>query len=164
MAQQLLMGHPMKAFRPAAWLLAMRGFLPTAGGCTVSGSSETCNCPDTGIWPLVVIEPTCPVAPEITLTGVCAGTEGTQGGEIVFGANGNGSCHVQLLFADGSTYATDVEFTSEWLACGSNPHGCGDLITPMGLLRAPDRPSLALLSVASYCSTDDAGGGDATPE
>ncbi len=144
--------------RSAAWLLAIWASLPPLGGCSAFGSSENCHCPATGIWPLVVIEPTCPALPTVTLTGVCAGTEGTEDGEIVFGANNGGTCHVQLVFADGATYATDIEFTSEWLACGSNPHGCGDLIAPAGLPEAPDRPNTALLSVASYCSLADAGG------
>jgi hypothetical protein len=136
-------------------------FMPS--GC--DSSSPMCNCPATGIWPLVAIEPPCTPPPTLTLTGVCQGTDGTEAGEIVFGANDAGSCHVQLLFANGSTFTTDVEFSGEWLACGSEPHGCGELITPTNLPMASDRlwPKAAIW-VGSYCSGDDAAPGDATPE
>jgi hypothetical protein len=40
-----------------------------------------------------------------------------------------GTCHVTWTYADGSTGSTDVVFTSIWIQCGSDPHGCGQGVT-----------------------------------
>jgi hypothetical protein len=69
--------------------------------------------------------------PTMTLSGVCSGTAPTDG-SLAFGATAAGSCHVDVSFEGGTRFSTDVEFTGQWLACGSDPHGCGERITPAG--------------------------------
>jgi hypothetical protein len=50
-----------------------------------------------------------------------------------------GTCHVDLTFANGAASATDITMTAQTLACGSNPHACGNLVaTPSAVtLTAP---------------------------
>jgi hypothetical protein len=33
------------------------------------------------------------------------------------------------MFANGTTSSTDITFASQWLPCGSEPHGCGEGVT-----------------------------------
>jgi len=134
----------------------------TAAGC-LGGVAETCFCPATGIWPLVMIALPCgtTTTPTMTLAGVCAGTGGEQSGQLVFGANAAGSCNVELTYADGSTYATDVEFTGQWLACGSNPRGCGEQISPSGL-SAGDGVTSVLVAGPQCAAPVLGNGGDAS--
>jgi hypothetical protein len=126
-----------------------------------STADVPCSCPATGLWPLVAVELPCaaPPLPTMALTGVCAGTGGVQSGQLVFGAKDGGDCHVVLTFADGATYATDVSFSGQWLACGSNPHGCGEQINPVGLPRPSFGGLEGVLVVDVGCA--DAGGADA---
>jgi hypothetical protein len=38
------------------------------------------------------------------------------------------------MFADGVTASVMIAYTSHWAACGSDPHGCGQMftsVTPM---------------------------------
>jgi hypothetical protein len=79
-------------------------------------------------------------------------------GELAFGANAAGACHVNLTFANGSTYSTDVEFSGQWLPCGPNPHGCGEKITPAG----PGFP--VILTTGNQCEDAGVVPGDATTE
>jgi len=126
------------------------------GAACLTGLTASCFCPATGIWPLVTIELPCTTTPlpTMTLSGACAGTGGEQNGQLVFGANVAGSCHVALTFADGSTYSTDVEFSGKWLACGADPHGCGEALYPEGLLSGDSVPGV--LQVESSCVQGDA--------
>jgi hypothetical protein len=55
--------------------------------------------------------------------GITCGAGPSQ--DITLIANGAGTCHVELTFANGATSSVDVDFMSEWEACGSDPHGCG---------------------------------------
>ena len=57
-----------------------------------------------------------------------------------------GTCHVTWTEADGSTGSTDVVFTSIWIQCGSDPHGCGQGVTT----------SPAAVQIGNACG--DAGG------
>jgi hypothetical protein len=99
--------------------------------------------------------------PVLALSGVCAGTEGEQSAQLTFGSTGAGTCHVALTYADGTGYTTDVEFTGQWRACGSDPHGCGEQFAPV---RLPTEPGgyLDVLAVGDACV--DGGNGDAHSE
>ncbi|HEY8086424.1 MAG TPA: hypothetical protein VIF09_01220 [Polyangiaceae bacterium] len=35
-----------------------------------------------------------------------------------------------LTFADGTTATVRIAYEEEWLACGSDPHGCGQDLVP----------------------------------
>jgi hypothetical protein len=119
---------------------AMLGFLVfVAGGCNLQGS---CSCPPPPTTAVVhlgclPIEPPtvkttgpCSACPVVLANGSipdgagCAVTNYSQ--NITLEANGAGTCHVELTFASGATSSVDLNFTSEWLACGSDPHGCGE--------------------------------------
>jgi hypothetical protein len=127
-----------RAASPLRWLpLALVASVLALHGttaCTGTGSDD-CNCPATGIEPLVQIELPCAptTLPTMNLTGVCAGTGATQNGELVFGASTGGSCTVALTYANGTTNSVTVQFSSQWLVCGSDPHGCGQQVQPVGL-------------------------------
>jgi hypothetical protein len=111
-----------------------------AGGCvTVPGQ---CSCPaasssatiDLGCvprWaPVVVATGPCTVCPFVPLDGGipegarCAVRGISQ--YIMVNANAAGACHVEWTFPGGATSSIDLVFASEWRACGSDPHGCGE--------------------------------------
>jgi hypothetical protein len=41
-------------------------------------------------------------------------------------ATGAGTCHVEVTFENGATSSVDLDFTSRWFGCGSDPQGCGE--------------------------------------
>jgi hypothetical protein len=122
------------------------------------GPSSQCECPATGVWPLVAVELPCGSQsfPVIHLTGVCAGTNGLQDGQLVFGSMQGGTCGVSIAFPDGTTFSSTVEFEAESLPCGSNPQGCGVQVHPVGLSRSPTSV-LAQLPMGPQCGDADAG-------
>jgi hypothetical protein len=62
-----------------------------------------------------------------------------------------GGCHVELTFANGSTATVDVVINLlGWIGCGSNPHGCGPVLSAT--------PSLT--SLGNHCAES---GADAEP-
>jgi hypothetical protein len=127
-------------------------------GCN---SHAQCNCPD-GTSGVAVTLPCGTTQATMVLSGVCAGTGTEQNGALSFFGTSPGSCHVALTFSNGTTFSTDVEFAGgEWLACGSDPHGCGQVVFPMNL---PGGEGSYTLSAGSPCTTDAAVDGDATSE
>jgi hypothetical protein len=64
-----------------------------------------------------------PAAPNTPISG-CAVPEHSR--YIIVIANGAGTCQVELTFGNGATSSVDLDFTSHWIACGSDPHGCGE--------------------------------------
>lgn len=50
---------------------------------------------------------------------------------IVVLSHGAGVCHVEVSIGSGPTSSIDVRFESEWIACGSDPHGCGEGFVPV---------------------------------
>jgi hypothetical protein len=111
-----------------------------AGGC--SRESTVCRCardPNGAVIHLgcLPIEPPvvkttgpCSVCPVFLANGsipegaYCAVSHYSQ--DIRFTANGAGTCHVELTFGGGATSSVDLHFMSQWAACGSDPHGCGE--------------------------------------
>jgi hypothetical protein len=45
---------------------------------------------------------------------------------VILTASGAGTCHVELTFGNGATSSLDLDFMSQWIGCGSDPHGCGE--------------------------------------
>ncbi|HEX3344687.1 MAG TPA: hypothetical protein VHS09_08955, partial [Polyangiaceae bacterium] len=39
-----------------------------------------------------------------------------------------GECQVTLTFADGTASTVSLGFAEQWEVCGSDPHGCGQLL------------------------------------
>ena len=123
---------------------AMLGFLVgVTGGCDSSGGSNgACSCPPPpneavihlGCLPVEppVVKTTgpCSVCPVVLANGAipeganCAVAQYSQ--NITLIANDAGTCHVELTFAGGATSSVDLDFSSVWRACGSDPHGCGE--------------------------------------
>lgn len=74
----------------------------------------------------------CPptVTPSLSLSGPCqqvGQVEATNGAVIpLIGGTADGTCHATLTLADGEAYSTAITFMGQWLACGNNPHGCGE--------------------------------------
>ena len=122
--------------------------------CSSDANNDDCSCPSYPQSPQVAIELPCgtPARPTVALSGVCAGSEEEQDDRLVFGSNTAGTCHVALTFANGSTYAKDVEFSQGWLPCGSDPHGCGSYVVATGL---PEEGPFQELVTGASCA--DAG-------
>lgn len=125
------------------------------GACSTAGDPIepiTCNCPATGVWPLVAIELPCnegDIIPVVSLTGVCAGTAGVSGNQLVFGASTGGTCVVSITYPD----TGQVEFQAQSLACGSDPTGCGTQVTPVGL-STPPTSTLPVVELGPQCAAD----------
>jgi hypothetical protein len=129
---------------------AMLGFIVlTAGGC-----HGECSCPpppnsaviQLGCLPTEppVVKTTgpCSVCPVVGADGAipqgagCAVLANSQ--SIVVMAEGAGTCHVDLTFGNGATSSVDLDFASEWAACGADPHGCGEGFLATGADGSPD--------------------------
>jgi hypothetical protein len=136
---------------------ALLGFLALAvAGC--GSSPGLCRCPPPPNQ--TVIELGCvPVAPPVVKTiGPCAvcstlpANSSTPEGfycEVFSNPNnvtlittGAGTCHVEVTFGNGTTSFIDLDFESEWRACGSDPHGCGQAFIPVAPDASPGRLSL----------------------
>ena len=132
--------EPMLVARCAAALGLLVVLVGGYGACTWNGP---CNCPPPGDLAVIALGCVPAEPPVVKTTGPCAacpaflanGSEASFPDGITCGAgpsqditliaNGAGTCHVELTFANGATSSVDVDFMSEWEACGSDPHGCG---------------------------------------
>ena len=76
---------------------------------------------------------------------------GGQPQDIYLEGNGAGTCHVELTFGNGVTSSVDLDFTSHWIGCGSDPHACGEEFLAVSADGSPYMP----ISVAD--PTCDAG-------
>ena len=121
---------------------ALLAFLLGAGGYDFGCVHGECSCPpppDEAVVHLgcLPIEPPvvnatgpCSVCPVVLANGSipegahCAVGQYSQ--DITLTANGAGACHVELAFGNGATSSVDLDFISHWIACGSDPHGCGE--------------------------------------
>ena len=80
--------------------------------------------------PLLKMMGPCSVCPVVLADGSipegaqCAVSHFSQ--DITLAVTGAGTCHVELIFRSGATSSVDLDFTSQWIACGSDPHGCGE--------------------------------------
>lgn len=123
---------------------AMLGFLVFgAAGCAPAETSGACSCPKPPNIAVIhlgcaSIEPPavkttgpCTVCPIVLANGSipegasCA-VFGDNSQKITLTANDTGTCHVELTFGSGATSSVDLDFTSVWTGCGSDPHGCGE--------------------------------------
>jgi hypothetical protein len=126
---------------------AMLGFLVFgAGGC----DSGACSCSGTFSEAVIAVIPSGCETPVVKTTGPCSVCPVVlANGEIPEGphcesqhitliANGTGTCHVEVTFGSGATSSVDVDFISQWLACGSDPHGCGQLFVATNQVSVPE--------------------------
>src|SRR5579872_5998023 len=107
---------------PMGLALVCTATIGGAGGCGLGGACS-CSLPprsatiDLGCVP---IEP-----PVVKTTGPCSAMlENSQ--YITLISNSAGTCHVELTFGSGTVSSVDLDFMSHWVACGSDPHGCGE--------------------------------------
>jgi len=75
----------------------------------------------------------------VQTTGPCSAV---QNGADVIGVLFNsltatGTCQVTLAFANGSMSSVTIQASLQWEPCGSDPHGCGEL-----LILTPDEPTV----------------------
>jgi hypothetical protein len=112
----------------ARWCATAALLTLVVAACTQgNGAGNICNCGtgNDGVSFQLACTPASP--PVVTITGPCViGPSGP--GTIAVSGNVVGTCHVEMTFASGGTFSTDLTITSEWLACGSDPHGCGQVI------------------------------------
>jgi hypothetical protein len=118
---------------------AMLGFLVVgAGGC--QGGDCSCSPSPSGV--IAVIPSGCG-PPVVKTTGPCTAAlvplafpqENSQG--LALTPNGAGTCHVEVTFGSGATSSVDLDFVSEWRACGSDPHGCGQAFVATNQVSVP---------------------------
>jgi hypothetical protein len=108
--------------------------------CACHGStSNNCGCPAGANG--VQIQLLCPLVevPVIQTTGPCSAFQ-SGADTISFLFNGPktvGTCQVTLAFANGSMASVTIQSSLEWFACGSDPHGCGQL-----LIVTPSEPTV----------------------
>lgn len=138
-----------RAARPHRDIAAMLGLFACAiTGCS-SSDNGVCSCPgppreatiDLGCvrFESTSVKTTgpCTVCPSHLDTGslppgnYCEVLPGRT--SIVLMASGAGKCHVDVTFEGGTTSSIDIDFMSEWIACGSDPHGCGEGFVPSRL-------------------------------
>jgi hypothetical protein len=67
-------------------------------------------------------------AQSVTVSGSGCTVAQTGPESIAVDSTVAGTCHVQWSAAGGATASTDVAFSSVWLPCGSDPHGCGQVV------------------------------------
>lgn len=132
----------------------MLGFIVFgAGGCIHGGD---CSCPSPPASATIQLGCVPSQPPVVTTTGPCSvcpaalpngmippgsGCAVPQDASyVVVRAQGAGTCHVELTFGNGATSSVDVDFVSEWIACGSDPHGCGEGFLATGADGGPDNP------------------------
>jgi hypothetical protein len=146
----LFLNRPMLLARSAATL----GLLVVLGGGAGGCGHGQCSCPsppqgatiNLGCVPVEppVVKTTgpCSVCPTALANGQIPEGSGcavpANVNYIVLLANGAGTCHVELTFASGATSSRDVDFMSEWEACGSDPHGCGEGFVAVTADGSPD--------------------------
>ena len=90
------------------------------------GPADTCNCPS-GVG-FVTID-LCGAIESFAADpdGTCDVQQATASLEVT--SDVPGTCHLEVTFATGATASTDISFTSSWMPCGSDPHGCGQTVT-----------------------------------
>ena len=148
----------------------MTGLLVVLGGAAGGCGQVVCSCPgpvhsaviDLGCVPTEppVVKTTgpCSVCPQANPNGSipngsdCAAAENSQ--YITLEANGAGTCHVELTFGSGAKSSVDLDFVSQWAACGSDPHGCGQGFVATNYASVPESACDAGLEVDA---TTDAG-------
>jgi hypothetical protein len=111
----------------ARWCFPAALLYLALGACHVD--ADQCNCPPAGVGE-ATIELSCvpAAAPVVTTTGDGDCTVGRPDPRTIYVViHVPGTCHVELAFANGTTSSTDITMTSQsqWLPCGSDPHGCG---------------------------------------
>jgi hypothetical protein len=96
----------------------------SAQACNAAGdNSDKCNCPGTSAS--VTIDPPCNSNGALSTTGVgCTVLQSGSGSQMV-ATDTAGTCDVTWTAADGASFTANVVFTSAWVPCGSDPHGCG---------------------------------------
>ena len=110
----------------ARWCLPA-GLLYVALGACHGVDADRCNCPPAGVGEATIELSCVPAAePVVTTTGDGDCTVGRPDPRTIYVVSDvPGTCHVELAFANGTTSSTDITMTSQWLPCGSDPHGCG---------------------------------------
>ena len=74
----------------------------------------------------MLVQLACP-SPDVSIqtSGVCSLAPRTDDTYVEILSDVAGTCHVEFSFPDAAPVSLDLQFTSGWLACGSDPHGCG---------------------------------------
>jgi hypothetical protein len=117
---------------------AMLGFFVFAAG----GCHGECSCPSPDNQARIHLGCIPPTPPVVMTTGPCAVCPAllengqvppgapcavpADAQDLTLAASGAGTCHVELTFGNGATSSVDLDFTSQSIACGSDPHGCGE--------------------------------------
>jgi hypothetical protein len=118
--------------------LGLLGLLRIIGGGAGGCDHGACNCPSPATQAFiqlgcVLIEP-----PAVKTTGPCTASAVENSQQISLTANGAGTCHVEVTFGSGATSSVDVDFTSVWEPCGSDPHGCGQGFVATNQVSVPE--------------------------
>ncbi len=101
----------------------------SATACSTRGVDVPCACPCECFAVRTDFACSPSVLPVVALSGPCEVGEpyAAQFGNVpTIAGTGTGVCHATLSLGDGGTFATDITFTAQWYACGSDPHGCGE--------------------------------------
>ncbi|HEY1693996.1 MAG TPA: hypothetical protein VGG39_17635 [Polyangiaceae bacterium] len=103
----------------------LAGALMTTGGCNRADDAQ-CYCPNDGPG-VSTIEVACDQLVTATAGGGCTAS---VSGSFVGVEQGEAGAGCQVVVTVGATTTTVAfTFTQEWIACGSDPHGCGQGFT-----------------------------------
>jgi hypothetical protein len=93
--------------------------------CQHQDSKEECACPAGGA---TLIQLACGpmAAPVVNTTGACTAAQGTD--TVVVTNADAGACTVELTFGSGATSSVTIDAAYQWEPCGSDPHGCGQVL------------------------------------
>jgi hypothetical protein len=99
--------------------------------CACHGStSDNCGCPASGNG--IQIQLLCAVvdAPVVQTTGPCSAIQsGANEISVQFNSPTTAAtCQVALAFANGSMSSVTIQASLQWEPCGSDPHGCGQVL------------------------------------
>jgi hypothetical protein len=133
----------------------------------VAGCSSGDSCGGEAVPPSATFELSCDSTDltSVTVSGPCETDAGTsfyrwEGDVIIDGPPTAGVCHVELTFATGFTYVTDVNYTVQpVLDC--NGHTTDDYLAPTQVTFAVNNPSATCVDAGSDAGRAGATGLDA---
>lgn len=113
--------------RPAAGasLVLLLGVVAALVACRADAPAAGCAC---GLGGGAVVNLECGVSDASPTASAGCQVASQPGGRLAVTTSSPGTCHVQWASADGTPMATDVSFSEGWLACGSDPQGCGQAL------------------------------------
>jgi hypothetical protein len=109
----------------ATGVVAAGVYLVAIASCS---SGSNCDCPDDVAFATLELPCNTSAAATARTTGPCSAQVWSPESVVVTGTAA-GACRIELTLPGGAITTADVTFApGDWSPCGSNPHGCGQLL------------------------------------